>query len=213
MKRQGVNIRQLVVGQLATNCYLLISAKTKEAIVIDPGDDAEHVEEVILRGSFVPLCIVATHGHFDHVMAGRALQLAFNIPFYIHENDLFLLPQMEKSARYFLGVHTIDPAPVVTKTLADGEELTFGDTTLTVTHTPGHTPGSICLLLEEEETIFVGDTIFTDGAIGRTDFSYSRKGELESSIRRILAFPSTIKLLPGHGRSTTVGRERTFHAV
>lgn len=175
-------MEKLVVGQMATNCYLI------EDMIIDPGDDAEYIMSRLTKK---PKMIVATHGHFDHIMASYALQLAYNIPFYIHEEDTFLLSRMRSSARHFLGIMDVDPPPKPTKI-----------SNLPFIHTPGHTPGSICLSIGN--VLFVGDTIFADGSIGRTDFSYSSKKDLDNSIKKILSHPSGTRLLPGHGNETRI---------
>lgn len=175
-------MEKLVVGVMATNCYLI------DDMIIDPGDDAEYIMSHIDEK---PTKIVATHGHFDHIMSAFALQQAYNIPFYIHPDDIFLLQNMRSSAMHFLGLKDVDPAPNPTPI----ENIRF-------IHTPGHTPGSICL--EFEDGIIVGDTIFAGGAVGRTDFSYSSKKDLESSIERILSYSKHTKLFPGHGESVTI---------
>lgn len=172
----------LVVGQMATNCYIVGD------IIIDPGDDAEYI---MSRLDAKPRMIVATHGHFDHIMAAFALQRAYNIPFYIHKDDEFLLKNMRSSAKHFLGLPDVDPPPVPSRL----QGISF-------IHTPGHTPGSICLKFGDE--LFVGDTLFAGGGIGRTDFSYSNKKDLEKSIHTILSFPKETKLFPGHGESFTI---------
>ncbi len=184
-----MNIDTLVVGQMATNCYIV------DGIIIDPGDDAEYI---MSHCKIPPTMIVATHGHFDHIMAAYALQLAYNIPFYIHESDVFLLSRMQSSARHFLGVKDVDPPPVPSKI----QDLPF-------IHTPGHTPGSICLPIGD--VLFTGDTIFAGGAVGRTDHEYSDKVALSHSIQTILSLPPETKLFPGHGSETTVQQEARFH--
>jgi len=142
--------------------------------------------------------IVATHGHFDHIMVAYALQLAYNIPFYIHEDDIFLLGHMQSSAKHYLGLKSVDPPPKPTII----KNLPF-------IHTPGHTPGSICLKFGD--ALIVGDTIFADGAVGRTDFSYSEPLKLAPSISKILAYPNETRLLSGHGNETTIKNELRYH--
>ena len=180
----------LIVGSMATNCYIV------DGIIIDPGDDAEYIMDHVKN----PKMIIATHGHFDHIMAAYALQQAYNIPFYIHSDDMFLLKTMRSRAMHFLGLKDVDPPPTPTPI----REIEF-------IHTPGHTPGSICLKFGD--ALFVGDTIFADGAVGRTDFSYSDREKLDQSIQTILSYPKNTKLYPGHGEETTVEAEITFHRV
>ncbi len=130
--------------------------------------------------------IVATHGHFDHVMAAFALQRAYNIPFYIHQDDIFLLKTMRSSAVHFLGLRDVDPPP----TPSPIEHVSF-------IHTPGHTPGSICM--QFDKMLVIGDTLFADGGIGRTDFTYSDPRKFKRSINKIRSYPRGTRLLPGHG--------------
>jgi glyoxylase-like metal-dependent hydrolase (beta-lactamase superfamily II) len=212
MKTSSLRIERLIVGSMATNCYVVIDSRAQEALVIDPGDDAEYIIDKLQQYRVKPIGIVASHGHFDHILAARALQLALNAPFAIHEEDIFLLKRMQESARHFLGIIT-DPPPEISKKLKDKEILTVGSATLTVIHTPGHTPGSICLSLEAQNTLFVGDTIFAGGSVGRTDFSYSSQSELKTSINKILAFPTNTKFLSGHGEATVLSDEQSFHTV
>lgn len=186
-----MNIQTLVVGQMATNCYIVQDGDA--SIIIDPGDDAEYIISHVDN----PSMIVATHGHFDHIMAAFAIQLAFNIPFYIHEDDMFLLANMQSSAKHFLGLKDVDPPPKASPI----KDFPF-------VHTPGHTPGSICLSFGD--ALIVGDTIFAGGAVGRTDFSYSEPLKLSHSIKKILSYPPKTRLLPGHGEETTVELTKDF---
>ncbi len=206
-----LEIVTLIVGQLATNCYLVFDTTTREAFIIDPGDAPEYISDKLQELGLKPKMIVATHGHFDHIMGAFALQQAFNIPFCIHTEDSFLIERMQESAKHFLGTITVDPPPTITQTLENGEIVTIGRTSFTVIHTPGHTPGSICLYNKDQQVAFVGDTIFTDGSVGRTDFSYSNPQALAQSIRSILALPVGTELLSGHGDITTVRNERKHH--
>lgn len=176
-----MNIETLVVGQMATNCYIV------DGIIIDPGDDAEYI---MSHCKTKPTMIVATHGHFDHIMAAYALQLAYNIPFYIHKKDIFLLARMQSSAKHFLGLKDIDPPPYP----SEMKDIMY-------IHTPGHTPGSICLYFPKNNILFSGDTIFAGGAVGRTDHEYSDKAALSRSIQTILSLPPETKLFPGHGEA------------
>ncbi|OGG14858.1 hypothetical protein A2875_01255, partial [Candidatus Gottesmanbacteria bacterium RIFCSPHIGHO2_01_FULL_46_14] len=149
----------------------------------------------------VPLvAIIATHGHSDHVTAAFEVQTALGVPFYMHAHDIFFLDRMK--------VPRSDPPPTVTKTLSDGDILPLG---LVVMHTPGHTPGSVTLA--GDGVAFVGDLIFADGAVGRTDFSYSRPLDLAASVRKILSLPSQTILYCGHGEPTTVAKERVSHSI
>ena len=211
MTSLGLEVITLVVGQLATNCYLVIDNPLHEALIIDPGDAPEFISDKLQELGLKPKMIVATHGHFDHIMGAFALQQAFNIPFSIHANDAFLVKRMSESAKHFLGIKIADPPPFITQTLENRQIVTIGATSFTIMHTPGHTPGSICLYNKGQQVVFVGDTIFADGGVGRTDFSYSNPQVLGRSIRSILTLPMSTKLLSGHGDKTTVRNERKHH--
>lgn len=208
-KVDTLTIKTLPVGQMAANCYLVQDSATRELVIIDPGEDANYIAEHVLKLDGIPIAIVATHGHFDHILGARELQLTFGIPFYIHAADTFLVARMPETAAHFLGRKIVETAPVADKSLADKEVLKIGNHSLIVIETPGHTPGSICLYAKKENVLFVGDTIFAGGGVGRTDFSYSEPLKLAESIHRILSFPPETRLLPGHGEEVSVA-ERTI---
>lgn len=212
-KARSIIIERFVVGQMATNCYIVVHPKTKDALIIDPGDDAQYIIDKIVSLEVTPRAIIATHGHFDHIMAGFELEHTYNIPFIVHENDVFLVKRMKESAQYFLGITRSDPEPVVTHTCNDGETISYGGIALTVMQTPGHTPGSICLKLRDQAILFVGDTVFADGGVGRTDFQYSSRDALQASLGKIFALNADTVLYPGHGEPTTAGKEKAYYAV
>lgn len=196
-----LEIITLVVGQMQENCYLVYDSKSLETVIIDPGDDADYIERIISDNKLVPHLIIATHGHFDHIMAVLELKLAYNIPFSIHKNDIFLLKNMQSSAKHFLGI-TTDPAPIADLHLVHNAKVKIGKSYLQIVETPGHTPGSICLYSKNDNLLFTGDLLFADGGVGRTDFSYSDKEKLEKSIQKIFKLPAKTQILPGHGRSS-----------
>lgn len=204
-------ITTLAVGQMAANCYIVSDPDTHEGVIIDPGDDAEYISDTILKLQIRPTCVVATHGHFDHIMAAYALTLGFGIPFAIHPLDTFLIDRMEETAKHFLQVTYVDPAPAVGRKLVHREVIAAGTVRLLVIHTPGHTPGSICLYEKHSGVVFTGDTIFAHGAVGRTDHSYASPLKLAASLRKILSYPPQTRLMPGHGEETTIGDEAVFH--
>lgn len=195
MLSNKLNVEMLPVGQMAANCYIVSDGKT--AVVIDPGDDGQY----ILSKISVPVsAIVATHGHSDHVGAAFEVQTSLGAKFFMHEADMFLLSRMK--------VPRTDPPPTVTKTIFHGDVLPLG---FRVMHTPGHTPGSVALV--GDGIAFVGDVLFADGSVGRTDFSYSRPMDLAASIKKILALPADTVLYCGHGEPTTVAKERMIHGI
>ena len=136
-------------------------------------------------------------------MSVLELKLAFSIPFYLHKDDEFLLDRLDKTAMHFLRLDP-GPPPDIEVFLKNKADIKVGDISLKVIHTPGHTPGSVTLYNKKEDAAFVGDLIFKDGLVGRTDFSYSDEDELKSSIRHILKLPSKTKIFSGHGEATEV---------
>ena len=212
-QNNSVIIRQLVVGQLQTNCYIVADQKKMEAIIIDPGDDAEYIENTLRDLNVLPKQIIATHGHFDHILAAWELQLAYKIPFLIHEKDTFLVERMHETAKHFLHIDVSSLPPKVDTYLTSSQKVTTGEFVMTIIETPGHTPGSVCLYLQKENVLFTGDTIFANSGVGRTDFSYSSITDLKKSIKAILNFPETTRLYSGHGELTSIQAEKSFHLL
>ncbi len=196
-------VKTLVVGQMQANCYIMADLKTKNTCIIDPGDDADYIIRILSDNKLVPTKVIATHGHFDHIMAATELKLAYNIPFLISKNDAFLVRNMQKSARHFLGIMP-DLAPQIDKYISEKDTIIIGSHSLSILETPGHTPGSICLYLKKENTLFTGDTIFSGGGVGRTDFSYSSTKKLYKSINKLLLLPQETVFYPGHGLKDTL---------
>lgn len=194
-------VEQLVVGQMAANCYVVHDGD--EAILIDPGDDGEYIIGKIQETGARLTAIVATHGHFDHIMVGLEVQRGFGVPFYIHPDDVFLVDRMQDSAKHFLKMQP-DPPPRVDRKLHDRDIIPLGSFKIRVMHTPGHTPGGVTLFDPKSKIAFVGDVLFAGGAIGRSDFSYSDPDELGKSVQKILTFPKDFTLYPGHGEKTTI---------
>lgn len=206
----ALDILTLTVGQLQENCYIVIDKSSRGAVIIDPGDAADFIFQRIRDISCKPQYIIATHGHFDHLMAVTELAAAFGIPFLIHTRDEFLVTNLRSSARHFIGT---DPGPIpkIDRFIKEGEKLHIGSISFEVLETPGHTPGSVCLYSQKEAVLFCGDTIFARGGVGRTDFSYSDKRALDHSLQRICALPCATRLYPGHGVSSDISHERLFH--
>ena len=211
MNTSKVLIETLTVGQMAEHCYLVMDEQSKELFIIDPGDDASYIAEHIEKLQGKPTAVLATHGHFDHVLAANELCLIYAIPFYMKKDDQFLLDRMSDTAKHFLGHGVVEAPPTISKSFFDGETIAFGGNMLEVHDSPGHTPGSVFFYLNSEHTIFAGDTIFENGAVGRTDFSYSEPLKLSESVGKILSYPPETIVLSGHGGMTTVLEEKKYH--
>lgn len=191
------------LGQMQTNCYLLIN--NNYCLIVDPGDEADFILEQLQRQKLIPLGIIATHGHFDHLMAVGEIQASFKIPLYIFKEDLFLVERLNETAEYFLGRSPKILLPKDIKYFKVGE-LKINNFKFKIILTPGHTPGSCSLYFKDEKVIFTGDTLFKQG-IGRYDFSYSSKQELKTSLEKIFLLPKKTIVYPGHGEITTIGEE------
>jgi len=197
-------LMRLIVGPLQVNCYILSDEKTKEAVVIDPGDDAEDILRLIREKGLAVKYIVNTHAHFDHVGANRQLKEATGAELLLHEKDAVVLTSSPKQAALFNMKTTASPA--ADKYLQHGDAINAGEVSLKVLHTPGHTPGGISLA--EQGMVFTGDSLFA-GSIGRTDFPGGDMMTLLGAIRQnLLSLPDETRVFPGHGPDTTIGDER-----
>lgn len=197
----------LPVGILACNCSILGDENSGEAIVIDPGDEVERVQEVLARHNLRVKYIVTTHAHIDHVGGIEKLKLATGAAVLMHQADLPLYQNVGMQAKW-LGV--APPGIVeVDQFLKEGDKLCCGALELEILHTPGHSPGSLSLHLPGgQHRIFSGDTLF-QGSIGRTDLWGGSLQEIMRSIAtRLMTFPDETPVFPGHGEPTTIGEER-----
>jgi glyoxylase-like metal-dependent hydrolase (beta-lactamase superfamily II) len=193
------------VGPLACNCYIVGDPASKQAIVIDPGGDEDQLAAAIAQHGLTITAIIATHAHFDHVLAAARLRELTGAPFFLHDADKPILDWMQESARMFLGVELGSP-PEVDTSASEGDILVAGTTQLHVIHTPGHSPGSISLL--GDGALFSGDTLFA-GSIGRTDLPGGDARALVGAVKgKLFALDDSLPVHPGHGPSTTLERER-----
>ena len=201
-------IHRLVVGPLQANCYVAACPRTREAAIVDPGGDADRIAARVLEEGLRPRCIVNTHAHPDHAGANAALKARFGVPVLMHRAEAAMLRHAEPLLQR-LGL-PFEPPPPPDALLEDGDAIATGEIVFRVVHTPGHSPGGICLLhdLSSPPILLSGDTLFA-GSVGRTDLPGGSQEALEASIRdRILPLPDETLLLPGHGPETTLGRER-----
>ncbi len=197
-------IKELVVGPLMANCFICGCSKTKEAVVIDPGGDADTILLSLADAKLKVKYIINTHGHFDHVSANGKMKDATGADILIHPLDAPMLEKLSSNAAFF-GV-SVENSPPCDQTLEEGDTVSFGDVTLKVIHTPGHTPGGISLY--SNGVVFVGDTLFA-GSIGRTDFPGGNFNTLISSIKtKLFKMEDDIRVFSGHGPETSIGREK-----
>jgi len=193
------------VGPLACNCYVVGDPATKEAIVIDPGGDGAALIAGLDEQDLKVTAIVATHAHFDHLIAAEAVRAHTGAPFYMHPEDRPLLDWFQESALMFLGMEVGRP-PEVDTAAAEGDVLTAGTVELSVLHTPGHSPGSIALV--GHDALFSGDTLFA-GSVGRTDLPGGDTQTLVDAVKhKIFTLERDLVVYPGHGPPTTLQRER-----
>lgn len=205
-----MHIYPLVLGVCATNCYIC-TADDLHAIIVDPADRASFIYQTLQKHALVPVAILLTHGHFDHIAAlDSLLSLCGDIPVYAHEKELAYLTStsLNLSESLFGSPYTFDH-PV--EPVSDGAVLDLPGLTLSVLHTPGHTAGSVCYYSKEQNTLLSGDTLFA-GSIGRTDFPGGDMQTLFASLKKLQAhvLPDTV-VYPGHGESTTLAQEMRYN--
>ena len=188
-------VETFTVGMLSTNCYVASSKETKEAILIDPGvefsSEAQAIFDYLAAGKLTVKFIVNTHGHDDHIKGNGVFQQKLNVPICIHPLDAHFIEGAEKVVQ-----------------LEDGDIVKVGDQTLKVMHTPGHTPGSICLV--GEKLVFTGDTLFASG-IGRTDFPGGSMTDMRLSLEKLVQLPDVLLVYPGHGETSLIGEEKRIN--
>jgi glyoxylase-like metal-dependent hydrolase (beta-lactamase superfamily II) len=196
----------LPVGMLQCNCSIFGDEATREAIVIDPGDQIEDILAVLARHKLTVKAIVITHAHIDHIGGAAKLKAAIGAPVYMNAKDQELYDGLDMQAAW-LGMQP--PARTgIDSPARDGDSLTLGDTAFHILHTPGHTQGSISLWIPAENKLIAGDTLFRD-SIGRTDLPGGDGRQILRSIHaKLLVLPEAAVVIPGHGSSTTIGREK-----
>jgi len=196
-------IRKLVVGPLASNCFIVGSESNKEGMIIDPADEAQVILSTVKELGLDIKSIVLTHGHLDHIGALKEVKEATGAEVAIHSDDVNLL--QDHSLGNLFGLSYPIPSPP-DRLLEDGDSLDIGDLHFSVLHTPGHSPGGICLL--GHGVVFSGDTLFNYG-IGRADLPGSSPSQLMDSIHsKLMVLPDDTVVYPGHGLDTTIGAER-----
>ena len=202
-----VRIETIPVGPLQCNCSIVMDEATRDAVVIDPGDEGERIARAVAAMGAAPVALLHTHGHFDHISGSSELAELTGAPIRIHAADCPLYDSLPDQAAFFglTAEKPAEPGPPV----QDGEIIRFGDSSLRAIHTPGHTPGSTCYLLEGASPIlFSGDTLFRR-SIGRTDLWGGDTQAILASIRgKLFSLPGTTPVICGHGPGTTIEEER-----
>jgi len=196
-------IKTLIVGPLDENTYIVGDEKTREAVVIDPGDESDRIIELIKTNGLKVVTIVCTHAHFDHLGALGDIKKETGAKVFIHGDDLEMFRTARQQAT--LWGYEIDDIPEPDGLLKEGDVVRIGGIEFKVLHTPGHSPGGISLY--GEGVVFTGDTLF-QGSVGRTDLPGGDIAVLKESFRRLLDLPEETRVLSGHGPETTIGKEK-----
>ena len=195
------------VGMLQCNCTILADEQSKQALVIDPGDEVDTIVAHLQSMQLHVVAIVHTHAHIDHIGGAAELATHVHAPTYLHQGDNFLHAAIPMQAT-MLGMALPSVAPIDQELHAE-QTIAFGAYELAVLHTPGHTPGSVSFVVPGEDLCFSGDTLF-HGGIGRTDLPGGDQGTIETSIRdQLYQLNSAVLVIPGHGPNTTIDREKT----
>ncbi len=191
-----MELRVFTIGSYRTNCYMAWGDGSDSCIVVDPGYEPEYLLEQLRLLRKKVAAILLTHGHFDHIGGVKTIAEETGCPVYIHANDLCLNPRLTGGDVYH------------THTYGEGDTLELAGLTLQVLHTPGHTPGCVCLVCGD--VMFAGDTLFA-GTCGRTDLPYSDPAQMRTSLDRLAALEGDYRVLPGHGSGTTLNEERMLN--
>ena len=204
-----MKIETMVLGDVRTNCYLLINEETKEVLVVDPADRADVIVRKLIDEGLTLKAILLTHGHGDHILAVGDLKKQFGVKVYAAKAEEALLSDAAQNLSKALFGIAVTVKPDIL--LEDGQEFEAAGIRLRMLHTPGHTPGGCCYYQAEEKILFSGDTLFC-GSIGRTDFPGGSLSELVRSVKeKLLVLPEDVKVYPGHEEITTIGHEKKYN--
>ena len=198
-------IKTIPVGPLATNSYIVACEQTRKAVIIDPGFDVDRIKTQIDQLDLEVVYILLTHGHFDHCSGIGEVKAMFNVPVYMHRDDIPYVAEAKTHSRMY--GFSVPEVPLPDQFIEDGDTISFGDCSFQVIHTPGHTPGGVCFYTPG--TLFAGDTLFS-GSVGRTDLPGGSFEAISSSIKTgLYNLPDDTVVYPGHGLPTTIGEEKS----
>ena len=203
-----MEIKRLIVGMVQTNCYIAVHPETKEAVIVDPGDEAARIEDALPQTVAKAKAILLTHGHFDHIMAVQAVKAEYQIPVYAcrQEEEMLREPSVNMTDRMHKPC-SVRPDVF----LEDLQVFEAAGFSIQMLHTPGHTKGSCCYYLKDERVLFSGDTLFC-GSVGRTDFPGGSTAEIVRSLHKLVdSLPEETEVFPGHDASTTIGYEKRYN--
>lgn len=196
----------LPVGPLQCNCSVVGDENSREAIVIDPGDDIDDIMRIVAKHGLTVKQIVVTHAHIDHVGGAMKLKQLTGAPVLLNQNDQMLLKMLDVQAAW-IGVRPPEKV-TIDQSIVSGDLVKAGALEATVIHTPGHTEGSVCLYFPAEKKLIAGDTLFA-GSIGRTDLPGGSYDKIIDSLHgQLMHLPDDTVVVPGHGELTTIGQER-----
>ncbi|OGI06139.1 MAG: hypothetical protein A2Y40_02655 [Candidatus Margulisbacteria bacterium GWF2_35_9] len=201
-----MHVTHINVGPHPTGCYL-VSSNKHNVVIIDPGDDPEKIIKTVKSLQLTPKIILITHGHYDHIEAVNQLKETYNATVYISKDEIPLINNSQLQSLY--AGHPILPVKI-DRYLNENDTIILDELSFNVIKTPGHSPGSICFLIQD--CLFSGDTLFSDGGIGRTDLFMGSYSDIANSIqRKLFTLPDQTVVYPGHGSSSTIGKEKHIH--
>ena len=201
-------IEQLVLGMVGTNTWLIKNKENNELLIIDPADESARIEEKIDRMGGIPVAVLLTHGHFDHMLAADDLRDEYGIPIIACAAEQQVLTDAIKNlSGSWASAHVL----LADQWVCDGKKLELAGFSIEVFHTPGHTAGSCCYYLPEEEVLFSGDTLFAQ-SVGRTDFPGGSMSAIVRSVKeKLFLLPDDTRVCPGHGDETSIGYEKKYN--
>lgn len=207
LEGENMILEKIRVGEVKTNCYIFGDSDTKDVVVIDPADEGKAIFDLINENGYKVKYIVITHGHFDHIGAVEFLKEQTGAQVLVHRIDGEMIEDPEKNFSLF-GFNGGPIKITADRLLEDNDEVTLGNSSFKIIHTPGHTIGSICVLYED--SLFSGDTLFKE-TVGRTDLPYSDQPQMITSIKKLMNLDDNIKVFPGHGDSSDMKHEKMYN--